>query len=419
MNRCIFIWSIVLLSCFSSDVWSQDQAILDFSVKELDGNVVVFKDRLKPNQNYLIETMAFWCNPCVRSINKFNYHKNYWKERFDLDIVLIEDEHWDDLQYVEDEMAEFGWDLDIVVSDKQFIISGINSIPRYYFKGAASDTLERVYGNIENFLLERVDSIKFDPILTNDFKQVTSTVDCDQLKTSTFKSANDTLINGQAYFMYNDMPLRESNQNGNIYKYDVQQNVEELHVKFSAALCSEFWLKDFEGDSILIKVLDRYQEGSVLHLVTNQMVVNECDEEEYVFEFVQNIGTNAGLDFNIEEGQIVSSIVCHRRGDELIYVNNSLSDLCQSLTSTTQSISPQHIKIFPNPVQNTFTVLLDFEGTKDIELYSTNGQQLISTSTKSSKLNFNLPTEASASIYFLKVTTKDGVVTKKIVKVQD
>ena len=204
-----FVLSISILSC-------QTTSILDFTVKDLNGDTFLLKERLDPNSNYIFEAMAFWCTPCIKSIEKFNYHKHYWKDRFNTDIILIEDEHWDDIPYVENEMMEYGWDLDIVVSNDQFSSAGISAIPRYYFKAAASDTVERVVGNIEKFLLERTDSIHFFPILDTDFRQVVVQENCVEATSYVFDEQLDTIINEERYSQAQGLLLREDELNGNI-----------------------------------------------------------------------------------------------------------------------------------------------------------------------------------------------------------
>ena len=410
----VFSFCIIGLTSFG-----QNESILDFTVKKLNGDTLKLRDNLDPNANYIIETMAFWCEPCIRSIDEFNYHKNYWKERFNVNILLLEDEHWDDLPFVESKMEELGWDLEIVVSNDQFSTVGINSIPKYFFKGVASDSVEVVSGNIEKFLIERVDSIKYEPILENDFKQVSVSADCEQLTVFKFDASEDIDINGNNYKVINDIPFRESDQNGNIIRFNSAKGEDETYIKFSSALCSRIWLKDLEGDSLLVKILDRYQQDSVLHVVTDQVISNECPGEEVSFELVQNIGTNAGFNFNIENGRIISRLICHKQEEELIFIDDELGIMCQSLSTKPLSLDQLNIQVYPNPVRSNLQIKLYFDGKKKIEIINSNGQILVSKNTENNEIELDLPKQARTSLLLLKITTKYGVVTKKVLRLED
>jgi len=420
MNRRTYIlstFSVFILCFISLNAFGQNQSILDFTVKELNGDTLELRDRLDPNSNYIFETMAFWCAPCIRSIDEFNYHKNYWKERFNVEILLIEDEHWNDLPYVENKMEELGWDLDIVISDDQFSSVGISSIPRYFFKGTASDTVERVFGNIEKFLLERVDSIKYSPILDSKFKQVKLAEDCDEVAVDKLDFENTLEVDGYVYRKYNGTYCRESEQNGNIFRFDLHKFEEEVHIKYSAALCSRIWLKDFEGDSLLIKILDRYQEDSILHVVTDQVLTNECFDEEVPFEFIQNIGTNAGLDFDIEDGRIVSRLICHEDDEDFVFMDDELGNLCLSLSSNPKLLKDLNIQISPNPTEESVLVDLNFDGEKKIELFASDGQKILSQVTHNMKTNIILPRHTRSALYLLRISTQYGIVTKKVLRI--
>ncbi len=420
MNRKIYILPIISIFIFcilSSNLSGQNQSILDFTVKELNGDTIKLRDRLDPSSNYIIAAMAFWCDPCIPSIDKFNYHKTYWKDRFNVDILIVEDEHWNDLPFIEGKIEELGWDLDIVVSDDQFSTVGISSILSYFFKGTASDAVEHVFGDIEKFLLEKVDSIKFSPILDSNFKQVKLVDDCDQVVVDKHDVENQLEVDGHVYKKYNGTYCRENELNGDIYRFDLHKFEEEIHIKFSAALCSRIWLKDFEGDSLSIKILDRYQEDSILHVVTDQMLTNECFDEEVPFEFIQNIGTNAGLDFDIDEGRIVSRLICQERDNDFEYMDDELGNMCLSLSSKPILTEDLNIQVFPNPTDENLHINLNFEGEKKIELYTVDGQIVSSIITSDSKTEIALPEDSRNTLYLVKISTQYGIVTKKVLSI--
>ncbi len=417
-NKILILFHTALFVALTFDVSGQYQVILDFETKDLDGNIEKLRDRLDPNKNYLFETMAFWCGPCVRSIDKFTYQQNYWRERFNLEIILIEDEHWDDLQYVSDRMMSNGWDMNIVVSDHKFSSAGINSIPRYYFLQSGVDTLERMPTAIEVFLIGRLDSIFFKPVLTREFTQLILNGDCESVESENYFHTQDTIINNQKYYKTKSLFLREDDQNGNVLKYDPMLQTESIYLKYSAPLCSEFWMKDQEGDSISVKIMDIYSKDSVIHLVTDQLLVNECGSESVAFELIQNIGTNAGYFFDIEDGKIVSQLVCHRDNNQFVYLDPELEVLC-NLSTAVSAVNSSEIRIYPNPASSHLNIEFSEEGEKSIEVYNANGVLIerLKTSDKSAVLLFN---QASATSWmYVRIQTKNELYFEKIVHMPD
>lgn len=417
-NKILIPFFAGLFMAIIFDVSAQYQVILDFETKDLDGNIEKLRDRLDPNKNYLFETMAFWCGPCVRSIDKFTYQQNYWRERFNLEIILIEDEHWDDVQYVSDRMMNNGWDLDIVISDKKFYSAGINSIPRYYFLQSGVDTLERMPTAIEVFLIGRLDSIFFKPVLDREFTQLVLNEDCDKVEVEAYQNMKDTTINNLKYHGFESLLFREDDQNGNVLKYDPVLQTESIYLKYSAPLCSEFWLKDREGDSISVKIMDIYSKDSIIHLVTDQLLVNECGSELVAFELIQDIGTNAGFFFDIEDAKIVSRLVCHRDNNQIVYLDTELEALC-NLSTSLSSENSSEIRIYPNPASSHLNMEFSEEGEKLIEIYNANGALIerLKTSDRSAVLLFNKATVTSWM--YVRIQTKNELYIEKFVHMID
>jgi len=100
-------------------------------------------------------------------------------------------------------------------------------------------------------------------------------------------------------------------------------------------------------------------------------------------------------------------------------VDNKLGTVCQSLSAKPLSLDQINIRVFPNPVRSNLNVELNFDGEKKVEILSSNGQKLASKSTENTELEVVLPEGIRTSLLLLKVTTQYGVVTKKVMRIED
>jgi len=141
--------------------------------------------------------------------------------------------------------------------------------------------------------------------------------------------------------------------------------------------------------------------------------------EEIPFEFVQNIGTNAGFDFDIENGKIVSRLICHEKDGELIYMDSELGNKCLSLSTKPIRVDELNIQAYPNPFNASFFLNFGFEGDKKIRVYNSHGKLLVSEHTKEIEMEMHLPNEMTSTLYLVEITTDFGVFSKKVLRIKD
>jgi len=94
------------------------------------------------------------------------------------------------------------------------------------------------------------------------------------------------------------------------------------------------------------------------------------------------------------------------------YISYQVGNDCNSLSINDHYLN-QSIKLYPNPVKNTFYINSQFESLTKVEIYSLIG-------TKIKEINTNFYTvnveDLSSGLYFIKIFTAKGQVTKKIIK---
>lgn len=417
MNKknCISKWITVTLCTLAICASGIGQNLLDMPVKDINGEVYSLRDHIDPSSNYIIEAMAFWCAPCRRSMDDFTYHQAYWKERFNTEIILIDDEHYDDIPYVENEMQEGNWDLNILLSDEAFSGFGINSYPSYYFIEAQSDSIYEISSGNERFLLEKVDSIYFNSNFDENFQQTYISEECSNIVTDYFNVA-DPLINiaDHSYYKYSSLLLRERDLNGDLMLLDPLTNEERIYIKYSAPLCSEQVLTDVNGNDLEYKVLEKYQVDGVLHILTDRMIYEECTGDEKSLELIQGLGTNAGLKFDIIDNKVRSRLICHQIEEESTYEDEELSDLCVPLALDEQN-NRLEVNILPNPSSGCFQIIMPFPGMKKIELYTTSGKMIYSIQSKNDQLTISdIDHLNKESIILCKVISQDRSIVKRV-----
>lgn len=399
----LFLWGCV----------SYSQDLLNLEVKDTDQMVSLLKEKLDDDTHYIIEAMAFWCVPCLRSMDEFTYHRSYWKERFNTDIILLEDESYNDLAYVINEMAENEWSLPIYLSDGAFDSLGITSFPRYYFKEAGVDSVYRIYGSHEKFLLETVDSIVFSSIWEEEFTQQLSAPDCEELSIDSYSDLNTYQIAEHTYHKYGDLLLREDPLNGDLIKYNEADSTESYHLRYSTGLCLTQSLRDKDDEEITVKIMDRYQIEGRLHLLTDQYIQSECSQEDIPFIIIQGIGSNAGIDYDIEEGKIVSRLICHQQSDTIAYADESLAELCAPVFVEMSRLEHTFL-VYPNPNQGIFYLFFDVSAPRTISIYDASGMVVYTNQSKLSTIEVNY-LDIPTGLYLVKVDSAMGTSTQKVI----
>lgn len=170
-------------------------------------------------------------------------------------------------------------------------------------------------------------------------------------------------------------------------------------INFDLNVCDEYVLTDFEGDETSIKVEEIYERNDLLHIRFDKLIEN-CNGEKISFEFIESIGSNAGLFFNIESDSIISKLVCHQRNALIPYAESD--ELCSFISSTLDHNFD--LKIYPNPVSNQLNIESAIVFDK-LSVYNTMGQLMSAISFSASMSVDDIPN----GYYYLKIE-KDGIV---------
>ncbi len=238
--------------------------------------------------------------------------------------------------------------------------------------------------------------------------------------TITYEFSGDTIIDSQTY-----LKLYESNEefpaNWNLWCYMREDNDKRIWYRRDSD-DDEMLMYDFSveaGDSVLVGLF----EPVYLTIDSiNTIYINQADRKKYWLScktmpeyretWFEGVGSNKGLCWG-SSVYIVGGwcwFLCMSENEELIYMNPNY-EACYLITEINEIDKPT-IKIYPNPVKNLFRI----ENIKNIEIESIsltniNGQIIKRFDSRKTQLDIS---EITSGLYFLKISYKNGELTKKI-----
>jgi len=239
--------------------------------------------------------------------------------------------------------------------------------------------------------------------------------------TLTYEFVGDTIIDSNTY-----LKLYESNEefpdNWNLWCYMREDNEKRIWYRRDSDE-EEMLMYDFSveaGDSVLVGL----NEPVYLYVDSiNEININQTDRKkywlscktmpEYSETWIEGIGSNKGVCWG-GSVYIVGGwywFLCMSENGELIYRNPNYES-CYLIAEINEIDKPV-IKIYPNPVKNLFRIEnIENIEIKSISLTKINGQIIKQFDPMKTQLDIS---EVSSGLYFLKISYKNGKLTKKMI----
>ncbi len=384
-------------------------AILEIETKDSNGEIQSLKDRLLPDLNYLILVFNIEGNYDINHINEIKHQKNYWKEKYNIEVILLEDKKLYSFDTFGDIINSLEIPYSIYATDSIFNY-GTNNY-RYIIPANTNHVIRRScnYCNSYDSLFdEYFKTTKYRSVFNQSFTQAVIST-CDEEKINYYDNTKDTIIENVKYYKFDSIFLREDPVTKSILKYRVCTNScfknYVTYIRYPIRMCKSSYLKDFEGDKLKIKIIDIIETEHSTRYITNRFIVNPCSQDSIPFELVQGIGTNAGILFDIEDDKIVSFLVCHKEGETTTYQYQDLSQFCGA-NSTTTTID-NTFKLYPNPARDIASI--DFKNIENrtVQLYNMKGQLLFTSKYNQQKIDLSLK-GYQGGIYYIEIVDKKG-----------
>lgn len=358
-----------------------------FDTKDFSGEEMPLNERLDPEVNHLILFSAFWCAPCVQQIN--NKHskniKNY-RDNYNLKVIILDDENYNSPNEAISKIRNNRWYFEMYLTDNLYGSLGVNAIPRYFFLPAGETEAFRVstssfLDQIDEYYIEN----GYESIFLNQNDQILINDDCENFETHSFGDDEEpTVIGDYTYYTIGGIDFRTGILNKNILRYDPFTESDVVVFDYYLDLCDDFTLKDHQGDEIELKVESIVYENGEILIETDAVISNDCGED-VPFVMSSVFGSNAGVLFNIENGEIISRLLCHSQNEEVIFSIGQFTDLCEPITSTENSNLTPKFSITNNPGNGQFRIdglAVDMS----IDIYNSIGHKVKSTNYKKDQL---------------------------------
>ena len=132
--------------------------------------------------------------------------------------------------------------------------------------------------------------------------------------------------------------------------------------------------------------------------------------------FIEGIGSTQGFLDTLYSFEFGSVLVCVKHFNQTIFENYYSYSDCVIAVESVLEITRNEITISPNPTNDKINIEnLSIENDEKISIYNLQGQLLLQQSTTDAKTELDISAFAKG-MYFIKVDTDRGVVSKKIIK---
>ena len=256
-----------------------------------------------------------------------------------------------------------------------------------------------------------------------------------------FQYSNDTIINGKTFQEFSGTSRKslfyEDIQNKRVYKYDTTNQTTELLYDFSLVKGDTLTIS-FKGFKPILMTVSLVDSIITDNLDTLTIIHFNHNDTSFVngyrllnnFKWIEGVGSNWHPNYidnytttsNFVIGDFGSYLFCVYTNGKLLYVNDSArcefvrnTSICNFFPSSLSSPAKPHIKVYPSPFSNYFTI--DTENIEAVTLYDMLGRMVYHSEIKSTNpILVFFENELEAGYYQLEVKTKAGVLTQKVMK---
>lgn len=352
----ILLLALALFFAISLEAQEDKNNILTALTQDSDDNIIILLERLDTEVNYIIKVGQFWCAPCRWGVRSLMSQKELLKEKYNTEVIILEQQYFDRQAQLQKKKQAYNWNFPMYTLKSGYGFFGVSGIPDYFFVKAGdsrpSAAPPRGCSSLSLFLEKELGLNAGRFILDKDFTQILS-YDCETSKELTLETPATIEFEDNVYTMVNSIYLREDEDNNRVVRYENSRT--NAYLDYNLDLCNEFRLVDFEGDFMIIQIIETYEKEGRTYMVTDKVISNSCGEE-IPFVIIEGIGTNGGLLFDIENEKVISRLLCHQNADDYIYVDEDLSDWCGPSATSSHANASNQVYLSPNPTNQYVTL---------------------------------------------------------------
>ncbi len=415
---------------------AQDHLIFDQVVYNSASVPVYLGNHLNTEQIEVVNLFRWDCSPCRRELADWAPHYDNWRSKYNMRITLINVRPvTDDPEYTFSTLQNNGWTYQAFIANESITenlqrhiqpttLFILNSRVLKVHKG--SMTVEKMEQTLQELKSNNAPS----PIIhLTAMQRFAMGFACDSPRIQASRYINRELtIGGLQYYELVETHQGNSQYKGYIRESENHKKVfykksidapEHLIIDVGLGMCDTFTISHFDNvEPFDIVVQDYYYENGLKHIVfdiSTDLCLPDARTEQ--FEFIEEIGTNAGWVYSGMQDEINDYLLCgYLNGDE-IYRNKLFNGECSPIYSSTydDDLAQLNLDVTPNPFSHQISIAgsTKLNEPNKLELFDLNGRCLLSLPSVPPKLNltFLLP-----GTYLIRIISPNGVLNKTIAK---
>jgi len=233
------------------------------------------------------------------------------------------------------------------------------------------------------------------------------------------RSEGDTIINDKSYFKISENGFYAGGLRQDSCKvYLLRSWDDQEHLLYDFCVTESFYSPYFE------RTFEVFQIDSIELGETKRKRISFSNGDYEIGQYwIEGIGSNGGLLYPTTGAEIPlcteccggeQFLICYSFNDDLIYLNENYVDCDHAIVSIDESVSGLGINIYPNPNEGKFFISHEITGPSvNIEIVSVKGEILLREN-NISNINYGFSIN-TPGIYIIKITSGQGVTTKKVV----
>jgi len=142
--------------------------------------------------------------------------------------------------------------------------------------------------------------------------------------------------------------LFESGSNTSVRALDTNVRVEVSTMDLGEC-DSTYLLSQAQDTAITLDILDIYINEQGRKVIEFDMPINTCHLPAANLQFIEGLGSNAGLDYRVVDGVVQGYMICSEEDGEVVYTAPGFSGSCLSPLTAVSDSDLSDVVVYPNP----------------------------------------------------------------------
>lgn len=161
MNKRI-IFSVLVITLFTSYVFAQSRALPNINVKTLEGNNINITEIENEGKPIVISFWATWCKPCKKELNNIAEIYDDWQEETGVKLVAISIDDTRSMSKVAPYVNASDWDYEVYLDPNGDLkrALGVSTVPHTFLLNGKKEIVWQHKGYVEGDEIKLYQEIK-------------------------------------------------------------------------------------------------------------------------------------------------------------------------------------------------------------------------------------------------------------------